>query len=346
MEEQPQQQPTPQPEGLKKKLYKKWWVWVIIVIVITALWMLWVWYALGDDSVTDGTNGLSVSKVNFEVCDLSAEWVNTPCTDDNKVVTKQVIDTIVQPTGDATDQRFDYYSTNVVSWQTDVGRIYGNGCLWGPDNNWSFAPSAYAQVFLNSACPIIADGSDYGEKKYVYFNAKGEQIAICMDDYTWGPQICEWLVEFDIKSSDYCFPSCETELPVGFTPAIPSQVIKGEIAGPVVMEGYIIYSSRNNLFADELYAERVHIDLCPTCKDHYFILSDQLIPSSELRSGILSNQQFVFYSTLSCGVGEKCQVYTIIDSPYTSTGSVAGDYEQKNIVMKTSIINDDASDME
>lgn len=37
MEEQTQQQPTPEPETPKKKFYKKWWFWIVILLIPTLI---------------------------------------------------------------------------------------------------------------------------------------------------------------------------------------------------------------------------------------------------------------------------------------------------------------------
>lgn len=39
MEEQTQQQPTPQPEKPQKRVYKKWWFWFIIILILICLFI-------------------------------------------------------------------------------------------------------------------------------------------------------------------------------------------------------------------------------------------------------------------------------------------------------------------
>jgi len=65
MNQPPQQQSTLQPEKTKKKFYKKWWFWGLVVVLLAGLWLLWVWYALGDDAENDNSNDSQNSVLNL-----------------------------------------------------------------------------------------------------------------------------------------------------------------------------------------------------------------------------------------------------------------------------------------
>jgi MFS family permease len=116
-------------------------------------------------------------------CRENLGWENTPCTENHETASTKVVEAI--------NTGLFRSSMNILSWDTNQGRIYWVGMVSPGD--------LYECVSFHT----VTDGT-FG----TYYNAQGMTIASCTSGYNKNPKICSWLNNLKLSEADYSDPEC------------------------------------------------------------------------------------------------------------------------------------------